>query len=164
MTSPDQTNGSHNGANTAHSATQSNQNLDQTPVIPTKESPPKKTGKITTFTEHKLKIIFLVGKNKDVKPREKFATLLSLLTRSFPSLTLEEWGSTDEDCAQSITTGANLPFERKHLERYCPHERNKTHLVTQWLITSQATFYEIKNDTCVISHPEKYRIYMNLTN
>eukprot|EP00957_Ditylum_brightwellii_P049531 3757068-Ditylum_brightwellii.AAC.1 len=80
MKSSDQTNGGHNGANTAHSATQPNQNLDRTPVIPAKESPPKKTGKITTFTEHKLKTTFLVGKHKDVKPREKFATLLSLLT------------------------------------------------------------------------------------
>eukprot|EP00957_Ditylum_brightwellii_P010468 792697-Ditylum_brightwellii.AAC.1 len=34
----------------------------------------------------------------------------------------------------------------------------------QWLITSQATFYKIKNNTCVISHLEKYKTYMNLTN
>eukprot|EP00957_Ditylum_brightwellii_P005877 446255-Ditylum_brightwellii.AAC.1 len=63
-----------------------------------------------------------------------------------------------------MTAGANLPFERTHLEKYCPHERNKTCLVTQWLITSQATFYEIKNDNCMISHLDKYQIYMNLTN
>eukprot|EP00957_Ditylum_brightwellii_P010599 802859-Ditylum_brightwellii.AAC.1 len=63
-----------------------------------------------------------------------------------------------------MTTGANLPFKRKHLENYCPHEGNKTRLVTQWLITSQATFYKIKNDNCMISHLKKYRIYMNLTN
>eukprot|EP00957_Ditylum_brightwellii_P009825 741263-Ditylum_brightwellii.AAC.1 len=80
MTSPNQTNGGHNGVNTAQSATQSNQNLDRTPIIPAKESPPKKPGKITMINEHKLKITFLVEKNVDVKPREKFATLLSLLT------------------------------------------------------------------------------------
>eukprot|EP00957_Ditylum_brightwellii_P151215 11514454-Ditylum_brightwellii.AAC.1 len=63
-----------------------------------------------------------------------------------------------------MTTGANLPFERIHLEKYCPHDSKKARLVTQWLITSQVTFYKIKNDNCVISHLKKYRIYMNLTN
>eukprot|EP00957_Ditylum_brightwellii_P199367 15196293-Ditylum_brightwellii.AAC.1 len=70
MASSSQTNGGQNGATTAPSATQSNQNLDRTPVIPAKESPPKKTGKTTTINKHKLKITFLVGKNKDVKPRK----------------------------------------------------------------------------------------------
>eukprot|EP00957_Ditylum_brightwellii_P049716 3770213-Ditylum_brightwellii.AAC.1 len=105
-----------------------------------------------------------MGLHEDIKPREKFAPLLSLLVQRFPSLTLEEWGSTEQDCSQSITLGANLPFERKFLKKYCPHKRNKTQLVTQWLLTSQATFYEIKQDLCIASHLEQYRIYMNLTN
>eukprot|EP00957_Ditylum_brightwellii_P086656 6593569-Ditylum_brightwellii.AAC.1 len=76
----------------------------------------------------------------------------------------KEWGSTDTDYAQSITTGTNLLFKQNHLDKYCLHHRNKTCLVTQWLIMSQSTFYKIKNDSCMISHLEKYRIFMNLTN
>eukprot|EP00957_Ditylum_brightwellii_P102166 7788224-Ditylum_brightwellii.AAC.1 len=149
---------------TSLTTTTAGQDLDKTPIIPTKESPSQKTGKTTTINEHKLKITFLVGKNEDINPQEKFATLLSLLITCFPSLTLEEWGSTDADCAQSITTGANLPFKQKHLDKYCPHGRNKTHLVIQWLITSQSKFHEIKNNSYVISHLKKYQIFMNLTN
>eukprot|EP00957_Ditylum_brightwellii_P005383 410449-Ditylum_brightwellii.AAC.1 len=132
--------------------TTAGQNLDKTPVIPPKESPPKKTGKTSTITKHKLQITFLVGKNEGINLREKFGTLLLLLITHFPALTLEELGSTDADRAQSITTGANLPFE------------NKTRLVTQWLITSQSTFYKIKNNSYMTGHLEKYRIFMNLTN
>eukprot|EP00957_Ditylum_brightwellii_P157839 12014159-Ditylum_brightwellii.AAC.1 len=116
------------------------------------------------LTLSELQITFLVGKHEDINPREKFATLLLLLIACSPSLTLEECGSSDANCAQSITTGANLPFKRNHLDKYCPHYRNKTCSVTQWLITSQLTFYEIKNNGCVSERLAKYRIFMNLTN
>eukprot|EP00957_Ditylum_brightwellii_P128016 9763312-Ditylum_brightwellii.AAC.1 len=150
--------------NAAPSASSSSQNLDRIPLIPALESPPKKTGKTTTINEHKIKITFNVGLHEDIKPHKKFVSLLSLHVQHFPSLTLEEWGSTDRNRSQSITLGANLPFKQNFLEKYCPQERNKTQLVTQWLLISQATFYEIKRDLCIARHLEQYRIYMNLTN
>eukprot|EP00957_Ditylum_brightwellii_P176162 13413711-Ditylum_brightwellii.AAC.1 len=102
----------------APSAGTPNQNLKRIPLIPAKESPPKKTRKTTTTNKHKLKINFNMGLHEDIKPHKKFTPLLSLLVQRFPSLTLEEWGSTEQDCSQSITSGANLPFEQKFLEKY----------------------------------------------
>eukprot|EP00957_Ditylum_brightwellii_P040304 3049883-Ditylum_brightwellii.AAC.1 len=83
-----------------------------------------------------------------------------------PVSPLSHWRNGDQQMliAQSITTGANLPFKHNHLNKYCPQHRNKTHLVNQWLITSQSTFYKIKNNGCVSEHLAKYRIFMNLTN
>eukprot|EP00957_Ditylum_brightwellii_P013087 988692-Ditylum_brightwellii.AAC.1 len=60
--------------------------------------------------------MFIVGKDQDVRPHEKFATLLSLLIKCFPALTLEEWDCSKDEYAQSITDGSDLPHEKKHLE------------------------------------------------
>eukprot|EP00957_Ditylum_brightwellii_P012107 914744-Ditylum_brightwellii.AAC.1 len=86
-------------------------NLDKIPCIPLKNTTPKKSGRNAMMNKLKLKITFLVGKNKDIKPREKFATLLFLLIHCFPSIILEEWGSTANDYAQSITSGTDLSYE-----------------------------------------------------
>eukprot|EP00957_Ditylum_brightwellii_P020305 1532536-Ditylum_brightwellii.AAC.1 len=102
-----------NSSTAAPSVDINNQNLDKTPVIPAKEPRPKKNRKTMTINKHKLKITFTVGLHEDIKPREKFAPLPSFLIWRFPSLTLEEWGSTKQDQSQSITLGANLPFEQK---------------------------------------------------
>eukprot|EP00957_Ditylum_brightwellii_P180984 13787957-Ditylum_brightwellii.AAC.1 len=77
-----------------------NQNLVRNPLISGKESPPKKIGKTMTINKHKLKITFKVGLQEDIKPCKKFAPLLFLLVQRSPSLTLEEWGSTERDCSQ----------------------------------------------------------------
>eukprot|EP00957_Ditylum_brightwellii_P058838 4460994-Ditylum_brightwellii.AAC.1 len=63
----------------APSASTPNQNLDRTPLILAKESPPKKIRKAMTINKHKLKIIFNVVLHEDIKPQEKFAPLLFLL-------------------------------------------------------------------------------------
>eukprot|EP00957_Ditylum_brightwellii_P069939 5311029-Ditylum_brightwellii.AAC.1 len=130
-------------------------NLDKTPLIPLKDTLTKKTKQTVVINKYKLKIMFIVGKNQDVKPREKFATLLSLLIRRFPAITLKKWDCSEDKHAQSITAASNLPNKKKHLEKYCPHDRNKSCLSTQWKIRlPQATFYEIKNDPSVIPHLE----------
>eukprot|EP00957_Ditylum_brightwellii_P017083 1288512-Ditylum_brightwellii.AAC.1 len=119
----------------------------------------------TVINKYKVRIMFIVGENQDVKPREKFATLLSLIIMRFLAITLEEWDSSEIKRAQSITAGSDLPHERKHLEKYCPHDYHKSCLLTQWKIWSPtATFYEIKNNYSVFLHIEKFQIYMNLTN
>eukprot|EP00957_Ditylum_brightwellii_P062730 4760580-Ditylum_brightwellii.AAC.1 len=65
--------------------------------------------------------MFIVGENQDVKPRKKFTTFLSPIITRFPAIKLEEWDSSKLERLQSITAGADLPHERKQLEKYCPH-------------------------------------------
>eukprot|EP00957_Ditylum_brightwellii_P107781 8222609-Ditylum_brightwellii.AAC.1 len=59
-----------NSSTAAPSAVTPNQNLDRTPLIPAKESPPKKIGNTTTINKHKLKITFNVGLHEDNKSQE----------------------------------------------------------------------------------------------
>eukprot|EP00957_Ditylum_brightwellii_P136769 10428742-Ditylum_brightwellii.AAC.1 len=102
-------------ANAAPQVSQKTQNLDKIPPIPPKDTPKKKDTS-TIINEYKVRITFIVGENQDVKPREKFATFLSLIITRFPAITLEEWDSSKLERSQSITAGVDLPHERKHLE------------------------------------------------
>eukprot|EP00957_Ditylum_brightwellii_P066787 5067680-Ditylum_brightwellii.AAC.1 len=134
--------------------------LDKIPVIPSKDTPMKKNETITVINEYKLRILFIVGENHNVKPRKKFAALLSIIISRFPTITLEEWDCPEDERAKSITAGSDLPHEKNRLEKFCPHDHHKTRLTTQWKIRSpDATFYMIKNDTSVISHLENFQIY-----
>eukprot|EP00957_Ditylum_brightwellii_P116492 8885684-Ditylum_brightwellii.AAC.1 len=65
--------------------------LDKIPVIPSKDTPKKKNEPITVINEYKLRILFVVGENHDVKPCKKSAALLSIIISRFPTITLEEW-------------------------------------------------------------------------
>eukprot|EP00957_Ditylum_brightwellii_P012483 944034-Ditylum_brightwellii.AAC.1 len=78
MPSSPPNNGGQSGVTTTPLSAQKTLNLDKTPSIPLKDMHMKKTEQPTVINEYKLKITFIVGENQNVKPHEKFATLLSL--------------------------------------------------------------------------------------
>eukprot|EP00957_Ditylum_brightwellii_P006226 471851-Ditylum_brightwellii.AAC.1 len=62
-----------------------------------------------------------------------------------------------------ITTGAELPTEREELQLFVPHEHRNDCLLTQWKLSSEASFYSIKRHPKVRQHMERFRIYMSPT-
>eukprot|EP00957_Ditylum_brightwellii_P035304 2677667-Ditylum_brightwellii.AAC.1 len=132
MPSSSANSGEQSADNAAPLVSQKTQNLDKIPIIPPMDTPKKTKDTSTVINKYKVIITLIVGGNQDIKPRKKFVTLLSLIITFFPAITLEEWDSSEIECAQSITAGSDLPDERKHLEKYCPHDHHKSRLSTQW--------------------------------
>ena len=137
-------------------------NLDKTPRISAHNKPQKETHSDSTIYLFRVKIDFNVPPDQSVNPREKFATLLSVISAHFPGTALERWNSDDK--TRSITTGKDLPEIKEQLEEYCPHDRKQKKLMTQWHLTSHARFYDIKNNAAVMAHLRRFNIFINLTN
>eukprot|EP00957_Ditylum_brightwellii_P117448 8958234-Ditylum_brightwellii.AAC.1 len=62
-----------------------------------------------------------------------------------------------------ITTGAELPTEQEELQLFIPHKHRNDCLLTQWNLSSEASFYSTKHHPKVRQHMERFRIYMNPT-
>eukprot|EP00957_Ditylum_brightwellii_P037516 2837453-Ditylum_brightwellii.AAC.1 len=65
--------------------------LDNTPRLPGAEQPPKEKIFKTTINTLKIKITFKVPTNADVKLRDKFATVFSVINRQYQDTALEQW-------------------------------------------------------------------------
>ena len=102
-----------------------------------------------------------MSKEESVSPHDKIATLYSIIAANFPETCIEEWGNNTRK--QTITTGVELPKEREELQLIVPHEHRNDRLLTQWKLSSEASFYSIKHHPKIRSHMERFRIYMNLT-
>ena len=116
-----------------------------------------------TFHKFKIKIPFTVPRNNEIKPRDKFAMLLSIFQQQHKDILLEQWDVDEINQAQSIIVGSDLPHECGKLSVYCPHVRRNTRFDTQWRIKSTAHYYEFKTNQVILDHLQRHRIYMNLT-
>eukprot|EP00957_Ditylum_brightwellii_P039364 2977536-Ditylum_brightwellii.AAC.1 len=71
-------------------------NLDRAPRISAHDKPEKETNSDSTMYSFRVKISFNVPPDQSVNPREKFATLLSVISAN------------SENRTRSITTGKDL--------------------------------------------------------
>jgi hypothetical protein len=151
------------GGNTAPPHSVSPDKFDTLPNLPGLDTPKREKPEKTTFHKFKIKISFTVPRNDEIKPRDKFATLLSIFQQQHKDTTLEQWDVEEINQAQSIIAGADLPHECGKLSVYCPHIRRNTRLETQWRIKSTARYYEFKTNPVILDHLQRHKIYMNPT-
>eukprot|EP00957_Ditylum_brightwellii_P009944 749905-Ditylum_brightwellii.AAC.1 len=65
-------------------------NLDRTPRIPAHDKPEKETNSDSTIYSFRVKISVNVPPDQSVNPREKFVTLLSMISAHFPGMLLRD--------------------------------------------------------------------------
>eukprot|EP00957_Ditylum_brightwellii_P043194 3273030-Ditylum_brightwellii.AAC.1 len=116
-----------------------------------------------TFNKFKVKILFTVPKNDEINPRDKFATLFSVVQQQYKDTILEQWDVDALEQVQNIITGADIPYEQEKLSIYYLHVHRNNQLVTQWRIQSIARYYNIKTNSTILTHLKQHNIYMNPT-
>eukprot|EP00957_Ditylum_brightwellii_P167341 12739611-Ditylum_brightwellii.AAC.1 len=77
-----------------------------------------------------MKVAFTVPEHADICPREKFATLLSIIIQQYLSTILQPWNHKERGCI--IKAGEDLPHKKEQLNVFCPHARRNGQLSTQW--------------------------------
>eukprot|EP00957_Ditylum_brightwellii_P045218 3427574-Ditylum_brightwellii.AAC.1 len=100
------------------------------PVMPTMDNGPNKKMISQWRYNYCWRLTFPVPENKDISPRKKFATLLSMIGQFLPLTVLNTWA--DADLLQGLTNGKYLPYVRDNLVAYCSHIKKKTRLETMW--------------------------------
>eukprot|EP00957_Ditylum_brightwellii_P104353 7948017-Ditylum_brightwellii.AAC.2 len=107
------------------------------------------------------KLTFPAPENKDILPRKKFATLLSMIGQFWPLTVLNTWA--DADLLQGLTNGKDLPYLRDDLVVYCPHVKRKTRLETMWNLASEVTLQTMKKNRAFMQQLAVHKIFINVT-
>ena len=79
------------GGNTTPPHSVSPDKYDTLPNLPGLDTPKQDKPEKTTFHKFKIKISFTVPRNDEIKPRDKFATLLAIFQQQHKDTTLEQW-------------------------------------------------------------------------
>eukprot|EP00957_Ditylum_brightwellii_P194225 14792458-Ditylum_brightwellii.AAC.1 len=112
--------------------------FDKPPKLPGLDSPKCEKEVKTVFNKFKVKILFTVPEHVEIKPRDKFATLFSVLQQQHKETLLEQRDTEATEQAQSIISGADLQHDNEQLSIYCPHVWRNTCLNTLWRLQSTA--------------------------
>eukprot|EP00957_Ditylum_brightwellii_P014369 1081449-Ditylum_brightwellii.AAC.1 len=83
--------------------------LDTPPKLPGLDSPKSEKEAETVFNKFKVKTSFTVLEHNEIKPRDKFATLFSVLQQQHKETFLEQWDAKATEQAQSIISVPYLP-------------------------------------------------------
>eukprot|EP00957_Ditylum_brightwellii_P115734 8828717-Ditylum_brightwellii.AAC.1 len=99
------------GGNTAPSQSVFPDKFDTLPHLPGLDTPKREKPEKMTFHKFKIKISFTVLRNNEIKPRDKFAALLSIFQQQHKDTMLEQWDVGKINQVQSIIAGSDLPHE-----------------------------------------------------
>eukprot|EP00957_Ditylum_brightwellii_P149455 11381373-Ditylum_brightwellii.AAC.1 len=106
------------------------------------------------------RITFPAPKNLKIMPRNKFATLLSMIGQFWPATVLNAWK--EEDDLQGLTNGQDLPYLCNNLDVYCSHFKRKNRLETSWNISSDVRLDMMKENCAFMTHLKVNRIFINV--
>jgi hypothetical protein len=134
---------------------------NQVPNLPAMDNTNQEDKLQSTQHTYRWKVSFPAPSDKVVAPRSKFAPFLSMITSQWPTTTLNPWEPTSK---QVITTGVDLPYEKKDLIIYIPHDRRKQRLESSWHITSEVLLHEMKANPVFMKHLKVNNIFVNATN
>eukprot|EP00957_Ditylum_brightwellii_P201675 15326696-Ditylum_brightwellii.AAC.5 len=106
-------------------------------------------------------LMFPVRENKDILPRRKFATLLSMIGQFWSSTVLNIWSKSD--MSQGLMNGKDLPYLHNNLVVYCPHVKRITRLEMIWNLASEMALEKMKENRTFITHLKVNSIFINVT-